>query len=68
MVLIGHLYEGDTIWTKKLVMFGIMHETAAINCYQMKTNGQEIRTFGLILFKNGFLKESPDGYIVIEVS
>ena len=38
-----------------------MHETAAINCYQVKT-GHNVRKSGHILFKNGFLGGSPDGY------
>ena len=41
-------------------MSGIMHETAAINCYQMKT-GQQVRK--CILSRNGFLGGSPDGFV-----
>ena len=47
---------------KESVLFGIMHETAAINCYQMKT-GQQVRKSGLTLFINGFLGGSPDGFV-----
>ena len=47
---------------KEGVIFGIMHETAAISCYQMKT-GQQVRKSGHILFRNGFLGGSPDRYV-----
>ena len=42
-------------------MLGIIHEKAAIICYQMRT-GQDVRKSGLILFKNGYLGGNPDGY------
>ena len=43
-------------------MSGIMHKTAAINCYQMKT-GQQVRKSGLIQIRNGLLVGRPDGFV-----